>query len=489
MLVIELTFPAGKYHATPWGRHVNEGVPEWPPSPYRIVRAIFDTWKRKMPGWPREMIEPLLEALSSKPPVFKLPDAGVTHTRAYLNSNKKDPSRKQLIFDAFVTLDRDTPILCGWRGVTLSPEEEKTLDGLIGLLNFLGRSESWVKARVLSDKGVNDIVWNCLPGQSAEIDTEVETVPVACLIPPDEYKAHPAAVKKRGRMVPIPWVEAITWSSKDVNNAHLSTPPAMVMIDYARSRRCFELPYVPGRHKKRIEVDCIIYSLEGSVPPVVTTSLDIAERFRVKAMGIHKKLAGSPEKVSPRFSGKNPDGRPMKGHRHVYIFPVDLNRDGWLDHLFVFCREPFNYLELLALDRVTSLWQSGGRPDIQLVPVAMGRTEDLFKPSRKFSSVTPFVPPRHYRRGRGNYLEWLFEQLRLEASNHSLPMPSKIEPLKKLELPDRQFRWIEFRRARKGAQIRPGYGFALEFDEEVQCPFALGYASHFGLGLFLPEDI
>ena len=489
MLVIELKFPSGKYHATPWGRHVNEGVPEWPPSPYRIVRAIFDTWKRKMPESPREMVEPLLEALSSEPPVFKLPDAGVTHTRAYLNLNKKAPSETRFVFDAFATLDRNTPILCGWPGVTLSPEEAQTLDGIIKLLNFLGRSESWVKARVLPDKGADDIVWNCLSGQSAESGTEVETVPIACLIPPDEYKAHPVTVGEPGKMVPIPWFKAITWSSKDVNNAHLSIPPAMRIIDYARSRHCFELPYVAGEHKKPSEVDGIIYALEGPVLPSVTMSLDIAERFRVKAMGIHKKIIGSPEKVSPRFSGKNPDGSPMTGHRHIYIFPADLNRDGWLDHLIVFCREPFDQLELLALDRISSLWQSGGRPDIRLIPVAMGKAENLFKPSRKFSSVTPFVPPRHYRRGRGNYLEWLFDQLLLEATNHLLPVPSKVEPLKRLELPGRQFRWIEFRRARKEAQIRPGYGFDLEFDDEVQGPFALGYASHFGLGLFLPEDI
>ncbi len=28
MLTIEMTFPTGRFHATPWGRHVNEGAPE-----------------------------------------------------------------------------------------------------------------------------------------------------------------------------------------------------------------------------------------------------------------------------------------------------------------------------------------------------------------------------------------------------------------------------------------------------------------------------
>ncbi len=38
-VIIKLTFPAGRYHATPWGRHVNEGVAEWPPSPWRLLRG------------------------------------------------------------------------------------------------------------------------------------------------------------------------------------------------------------------------------------------------------------------------------------------------------------------------------------------------------------------------------------------------------------------------------------------------------------------
>ena len=33
MTAVALRFLAGRFHATPWGHHVNEGVPEWPPSP------------------------------------------------------------------------------------------------------------------------------------------------------------------------------------------------------------------------------------------------------------------------------------------------------------------------------------------------------------------------------------------------------------------------------------------------------------------------
>ena len=47
MISISLRFSTGRFHATPWNRHVNEGVPEWPPSPWRILRSIIFNWKTK----------------------------------------------------------------------------------------------------------------------------------------------------------------------------------------------------------------------------------------------------------------------------------------------------------------------------------------------------------------------------------------------------------------------------------------------------------
>ncbi|HXF72700.1 MAG TPA: type I-U CRISPR-associated protein Cas5/Cas6, partial [Actinomycetota bacterium] len=37
---ISVRLISGRFHATPWGRHVNEAALEWPPSPWRLVRAV-----------------------------------------------------------------------------------------------------------------------------------------------------------------------------------------------------------------------------------------------------------------------------------------------------------------------------------------------------------------------------------------------------------------------------------------------------------------
>ena len=41
MPTLKLRFPGGRYHATPWGHHVNEGLIEWPPGPWRLLRALI----------------------------------------------------------------------------------------------------------------------------------------------------------------------------------------------------------------------------------------------------------------------------------------------------------------------------------------------------------------------------------------------------------------------------------------------------------------
>ena len=40
-------FPLAAYTRRRWGRHVNEGAVEWPPSPWRLLRALIATWHLK----------------------------------------------------------------------------------------------------------------------------------------------------------------------------------------------------------------------------------------------------------------------------------------------------------------------------------------------------------------------------------------------------------------------------------------------------------
>ncbi len=464
---------------------MNEGIPEWPPSPYRLVRGLYDAWKRKLPKWPVERVEPLLEALASSPPKFVLPAANAAHTRAWLNENTRDPVDRKLIFDAFVVLAPDSRVRMGWPDVTLDATRKGDLDEMLSLLNFLGRSESWISSSAVLD--ADPLEWNCFPTEGHAQSDHLEPVRVACAVPRASYHPppEPSRRKRKSLLSAEGWLEAITWSTEDVRQARISDPPALRYVEYMRPSPCFDVA-LRNSPRRRSSVYGVVYALSSKLLPHVTATLEISDRVRTKLMGIHRAITGDPSRVSSKFSGKDRTGAPLTGHRHTYILPQDRDRDGRLDHLVIISRDPIDEGEQLALDRLRSVWQPGGRPDIFCTPIQWGTIEELFPPVRRVTSATPFVLPRHYRKGRGNFGEWLANEVRREARNHGLPEPIQVIPVSRLHVRGRSYRWIEFRRNRKGDMPAPAFGFELEFAEPVRGPIVLGYASHFGLGLFVP---
>ncbi len=108
MLSIELRFPTGRYHATPWDQHVNEGGVEWPPSPWRLLRALVATWHLKASHEiDATELTSLIEALAETPPTYRLPTAIGAHTRHYMPIGKLDKGIEKTtkVFDTFVHLE------------------------------------------------------------------------------------------------------------------------------------------------------------------------------------------------------------------------------------------------------------------------------------------------------------------------------------------------------------------------------------------------
>ena len=492
MLAIELKFLTGRFHATPWGRNVNEGVVEWPPSPYRLIRALYDVWKRKLPEWPEGRVEPIFEALAAEPPVFFLPEATTSHTRSYLSQNLEDISKKQLIFDAFVVVSKYSSLMMMWKNLDLADSQRYDFERMLSLLKYLGRSESWVEARIVPS--ADGIHWNCGPDHGTPSEHSVEPIIVACTVPAESYSSNPYVRKpktKKDFPVKLSWMDALAFSTSEMHDASLNVPPAFQFITYLRSSDCFKVLPTPKRDRPDPQYTAVIYALESKVTPSVTATLEVSERIHKKLMGIYKRIVNDSEKMSPLFSGKDREGKPLKGHRHIFVLPLDMDHDGWLDRLVIVSKDPFTPQERIALDRLDKVWQPKGRPDIYLVPLWWGKREDIVqsKGANRFISATPFVPPRHYRKGRGSLQEWLESEIRREAVYHDLPEPVSIEPLEKLKLNNkRHVRWLEFRRSRKGDNDRMGYGFSMTFAEPVTGPIALGYGAHFGLGQFIPVD-
>jgi CRISPR-associated protein Csb2 len=78
-LVLRQSFPLGRFHATPWRINpFDDPYGEWPPSPWRLTRAVvarWYQWRREEAGtWPEDELQKLIRALCTSDYCFYLPE-------------------------------------------------------------------------------------------------------------------------------------------------------------------------------------------------------------------------------------------------------------------------------------------------------------------------------------------------------------------------------------------------------------------------------
>lgn len=493
MLAIAVRFIGGRYHATPWGRHVNEGIPEWPPSPWRLLRALFASWQRSGTHLTPEQVGAALAQLA-EPPDFWLPPASLGHTRHYVpgSSAKKDQVFDQdLVFDTFVAMDSGQEVRFIWPRCAPDGAPARVLQELAEGVTYLGRAESWCLARV--DPNPPDA--NCRPsGGAADPAKAVMPVRVLCPIPDDPADLLRALAVETGELR---------------SRQRRLDPPGSQWVDYDPPAEL--LAVRPRRAKPRLQPDRVTmvrFALDSTVLPLLTDTVDFAEQARRAIMGRYGQLFQGG--ASPVLSGKGASGQRLAGHQHTFYLPEDADLDGRLDHLTVFARSGFSAPEVEALASFKVLVRGPESPEVRLLLLGIGdearfgRTSSVLGPSRQWRSLTPFVLNRHpkvHRDGRpkldeeGRQVDGPEGQLerewerRMEA-DPGLPALISAEPLDACQLRSRRIRWSEFRRWRSDGPPPAtafGAGFRLRLASPAAGPIALGYACHFGLGQFVPE--
>lgn len=473
MLIVNIKFINGQYHATPWGRNVSEGVAEFPPSPYRLIRAIIDSWLRKNRDIKEQEIEKIIMLMSDEKPKFKVPPYTQSFIKSYMSKNDRNPEKKDLIYDGFIRVVPGSFVKIIWENAQITEQESLLLSRIVSAINYLGRSDSWVDISISSQ--YEELNYNIFPiDRTIANEDRLKSLRIASPVSKAEYNGK------------ISWLSAFQMSTNDVIAKNIKSPPSLTFHDYyVDEPKIYEnnkIKHISAESK----VNTFIYSLHTSVPPQVIETLPIAERMHTIINGRYKKKFN---KASENFSGRsNMTGHLLTGHKHTYILPVDRNEDGRIDRIVLKSVLNFDEDELYVLDSVSEIWQSGGRPNVKLIPIEWGDSRDMetiFK-SNIFRSVTPFIPTRHFRKGRGIYGEWLKNEVLRELKNHDMPLPVTVSNLKTLDLKGHTFYWLEFMRSRKGDEQKVGYGFEIKFEDYVEGPFSIGYGAHFGLGMFYP---
>lgn len=462
---VAIRLPLGRYHATPWDRSVNEGAAEWPPSPWRLLRALVATWYTRWPDLPAPVLDGLLDALGD-PPCYLTPPERPGHTRHYLpdlNHMKGETGRTDLTLDPYLSISRDEELLVQW-DADLDPEQRQVLAKLTELLPYLGRAESVCEARLLDDDPVPDESW----------------------WRPDADGNRTVRLLAPSRPVRRAMLEM---STVQVRKARRTVPPETIWVSYAVT----EPPVTRPARREVTMVNTVRFAVISRAPVTTTHGILLADEVHRIAARI---FAGEEDRHILGYSGAATD------HRHAHWVPIadGTGHGNPVMSLVVYTPDGLSADAVARLVRIRHVsgqrgaggdgYQVKGLPHADLLLQGAGPigqvAPELCRSAWRWRSLTPYLPVRH--RKREPLDDYLAADVGTELRYRDLPAAAVTQVDPDGGLPDRWAR--EFRRYRMKehlGQSRPGLGLRLEFAEQVAGPLLLGQLSHFGYGIFVPE--
>lgn len=518
MIAIKIEFPAGRWHATAWGSHVNEGVPEWPPCPWRLCRALIAAWHWKH-RQDETVLRSLIEKLAEQSPSYHLPPASSAHTRHYMPVIAGPKETKTKVFDTFIHVSPDNSLWIRWN-VDLTPPECGLLAILLESLSYLGRAESLVYA-TLAELPPNLKSWtspteaSLLSGTTAEAIRLLSPQPAAVYTAWANQQASASqqskkSAKKKTATMPASIFEALQVDTADWKKEGWNLPPGARWVEYLRPRDYLQIKPSPNAHLSFLHEPPTVarFAITSKVQPSITQALSLAERFH---QGLCSKL--NENEYCPELTGLDDQKKPLIGNDHAYFLP-ECDEHGYVTHMTIYARRGFGPAAARVLGRLKNVWGTEGF-DVNTVLLATGQPEDFtnaspyFQKATRWTSLTPFVPVRHPRMNRGGEPKIDPENgLQIGSPEHDCQRLLKLidkdiaigsvthwkteggENGSRIRCGLREIPCLSFQRQRRiGNGIRAGirgYALHIEFSKPVSLPFGAGYASHFGLGLFVP---
>lgn len=468
MVGLAVRFDLGRYHANPWGAHVNEGLVEWPPSQWRLLRSLYAVGRTHVPLHARRaaLDDALAMLAAAPPPVYELPPAALAHTRHYVPSRMYSPSRPgetDKLIDAFCALDAETE-LHAWWDAKLDGDRRDALAEAALALGHLGRSESVCSAALLDGEPAKQPDAFALASATEPPDGDYEVVELLCVESDEPLRVLEQAVG-------------------DLRSRRLRIPPGARFVEYAvRQRGPFSLARPPTLGRPTIAR----YRLAGGARPGIREAVAVATHLRAALQARYgARSEGSASRV---FSGRDDSGPRVDQHRHAHYLATP-GRDGRrIEHLTLWAPEGFGAPEVECLAGLSTIRMRGLPEPLRVALVALGGADtldlpELLGPARRWRTRTPFGLTRHPKRRGGKTVDGPEDQVRRELAARGLPEPSTVQSVRGP--------WLEYRRTRPGVartEAPHALGVELEFSESVRGPLALGALSHFGLGLFLPHE-
>ncbi len=237
-------------------------------------------------------------------------------------------------------------------------------------------------------------------------------------------------------------------------------------------------------------------ALTGRTLPPLTRAVVVGEALRRAALALHRV-------PSATLAGKDAAGTPLtRQHRHAHYVPdcrgsadsvhgVRCGLRMWWCMLRgdCFLRRSRRCWGVRYLPSYVSGTDAAETEPLAVTLCGLGQVAGLHgsrlgQRSTVFASRTPFVLPRHRKRGMNRRISSCgscgCEDFRFRDRSERTMGPLG---LAESDTPP----WSAFLRHRRHDELTTGYyGFRIEFAEAVSGPLLLGYGCHYGLGQFVP---
>jgi len=329
-LVLRQTFPLGRFHATPWRVNpFDDPHGEWPPSPWRLIRALVARWHQ----WRREVdtlvddgsLERMILAFCrSRVSFFLPPEArrGVS-LRHYQpvdfgwkpKENKKGTIPQERAYGT--TLAQDNywmvpPEQAVWwflDGEDWSDDVLNILGRCLERITYFGRAESLTELRRWTDAIPAGIVANC------ELQPEPRSRGDVPVLVPD-----PQATPEQ--------VQCIT----DEESARGSTVPPGAVWHFARRPDPTPLRIFPRQHIAESGPGHLVqFAVAGAVFPQMSAICRVTSRFRQRVLDCFvrqctgerdirwRQAPVAARKQTVLLSGLDPEQGRLRSHEHAWF--------------------------------------------------------------------------------------------------------------------------------------------------------------------------
>ena len=450
--------------------------PEWPPSPWRLLRGLAAAWFDANPHpFSEAERDDVLQALgAASPPALWLPPVSFAEIPYYQPILTSTPQDRVLHFDHFAVLSEgdEGACFCFDFDVVLSARQQSILAQLLARMTYLGRAES--RARL------------------SLVDTPSEHL---SQVTPADGRSSSGYIRRRVLVARSTFLAPDLWAAES-EGGHLvqamidegrKRPPNTDWIDYGlppglvRRQLARRAVTTPAR---RPRVAAVRFGLFRRVPIRLPELVRVARAIRDQATTSFNERTGGP---SRRLTGRAADGSIATGHQHAFWLPEPDRRTGCLQSFTVWLPDGADGIDQRELDALLGVQHILCEDDYPILVVAERVAEMCPEPtpSRRWQAVTPFLAPLHSRRGRRELTPSdQLQRMATEITGASPRVTSASGPGSMGRLT--AVRTHLYRRGTWRLTRRVASWFDLRFDDPVVLPRPLGADAHFGLGQFVP---